>query len=856
MRAIMQRLAVALLLSLVWFLPSTSPAQQKGKKKGGGAAKAMAANAAGKIAATEIGHEFRHDDLPSLAIAPDGTLWSAWLSFVGDRDDIAIRPFVNGAWGNLQWVPNTSGDSWLPQLAIDAQNRVWVVWSQMVAGNWDLYARRFDPARQEWGAMERLTNDPLPDVNPRLASDGKGGMAVAWQAFRARKEAAPNAPTSRPFSNIMMKPLDGERWGGDVRVTDHAANDWEPALAFDASGSAWVAWDSYANGNYDVMLSRIAGGKPASPMAVANTQRFEARPTVAVDTSGRVWVAYEAGAPGWGKDQGYILRNSPKGVVLGGLREPRIACYDNGTWRHPAQPVNEPFSDSNTYQPHVFSDGAGSVYVVAKTRYNQPVQPRGNRGFWEYRVTHLDGANWSAAKVLDDSKGRSSTRMNAVLAKDRSLWMVWDSDTRGEAFYHKPKRQRVLAGRLEPAAAGAAPAWGAPPVETLAVNVAHANEDSNLKAIRGYTVKIAGKNSSIVRGDFHRHTELSWDGGGAADGSLQDFYRYMIDAASMDFGASTDHQGGGWPYWWWYTQKMTDMYHVPGLYLPIFGYERSAIYPNGHRNMFFAKRSESRVTPFHLKTGAAGFGLGSSPQGDEPGVGSGELVENDTKLLYEEVRSRNGVVISHTSGTRMGTDWRDNDPALEPVVEIFQGARTSYEKLGFPYVAAKGKDDQHMETAGYQPAGMVNNAWAKGYKLGIVTSSDHGSTHISYAMVYTDNVSRQGVLDGIRRRHTYGATDNIILDVRMGKHFMGDEVKTSKALPITVKATGTGPIARAEVIRDSEVIYTAEPKKAEMNFQFLDKADLSTRHYYYVRLMQEDGQIAWSSPFFVNYTER
>jgi hypothetical protein len=68
----------------------------------------------------------------------------------------------------------------------------------------------------------------------------------------------------------------------------------------------------------------------------------------------------------------------------------------------------------------------------------------------------------------------------------------------------------------------------------------------------------------IVRGDFHRHTELSWDGGGAADGSLQDFYRYMIDAGSMDFGASTDHQGGAWPYWWWYTQKMTDMHHVPG----------------------------------------------------------------------------------------------------------------------------------------------------------------------------------------------------------------------------------------------------------------------------------------------------
>ena len=32
----------------------------------------------------------------------------------------------------------------------------------------------------------------------------------------------------------------------------------------------------------------------------------------------------------------------------------------------------------------------------------------------------------------------------------------------------------------------------------------------------------------------------------------------------------------------------------------------------------------------------------------------------------------------------MGTDWRDNDPELEPVVEIYQGARNNYEHEGAP----------------------------------------------------------------------------------------------------------------------------------------------------------------------------
>src|SRR5215472_11470196 len=93
----------------------------------GGASRAQVA-ATTPFTATAVGHEFRQDDLPSVASAPDGSMWVAWLSFGGDRDDVALRHYTNGKWGNLQWVPGSSGDNWLPQVAVDAANRVWVVW--------------------------------------------------------------------------------------------------------------------------------------------------------------------------------------------------------------------------------------------------------------------------------------------------------------------------------------------------------------------------------------------------------------------------------------------------------------------------------------------------------------------------------------------------------------------------------------------------------------------------------------------------------------------------------------------------------------------------------------------------------
>ena len=792
-----------------------------------------------------VGHEYRQDDHPSIAAAPDGSVWIAWLSFAGDRDDVAIRHYEGGMWGTLQWVPGTSGDSWHPQAAVDAANRVWVVWSQQVNGNWDLYARRFDPGRQEWSALERLTSDPLPDINPRLTSDGKGRFALAWQGFRG-------TGAGRSASDIFVKRFDGERWSPDIRVSRTEANEWDPSVALDAKGNAWVAYDSYRNGNYDVYLARVNGSE-ASEIPVTTTPRFEARASVAVDTADRVWVGWEAGNPSWGKDQGYVIRGRQPGVPLGGVRQPHLRVYEGGKWREPEKAIASAF-EGNTYQPHVYSDGRGSVWVAAKIRRNFQVPGGpGQRGYWEYWLTHGEGGGWSKAVALSNSKGRSSTRFSAALGGDARLWTGWSTDNRAEGLYHRPLRQQVYAGAADAPSQGGPVSLRDPAPDSVDARAGHADEAADLKAIRAYAVNLGGKKHWIVRGDFHRHTELSWDGGGAQDGSLEDFYRYMIDAASMDFGASTDHQGGAWPYWWWFTQKMTDMYHLPGTYVPIFGYERSAIFPNGHRNVFFARRAESRVTPFHLREGTKAFRLPPGPMGDEPGIGSGDLVANDTKLLYEEIRSRNAIAISHTSGTRMGTDWRDNDPDLEPVVEIFQGARTNYEKLGAPLVATKGKDDQHMERAGYQPEGMVFNAWAKGYKLGIITSSDHGSTHMSYAMVYTDDPTRQGILNAIRKRHTYGSMDNIILDVRMGEHFMGDEFALSKPRPIRVKARGTRAIARADVIKDGNVIYTTEPKQANVDFEFIDKGDVNGRHYYYVRVQQDDEMLAWSSPFFINY---
>lgn len=227
---------------------------------------------------------------------------------------------------------------------------------------------------------------------------------------------------------------------------------------------------------------------------------------------------------------------------------------------------------------------------------------------------------------------------------------------------------------------------------------------------------------------------------------------------------------------------------------------------------------------------------------------------NTGPILYPYLRQHNGVATSHTSHTGMGTDWRDNDPDLEPVVEIYQGARTSAEHEGAPLAPLEKRTELHA--GGYRPLGYWWKALEKGYKLGVQASSDHVSTHTSYACILAESLDRQDLINAIKARHTYGATSNILMDFRIGaggKTLLQGDVSSAPGLPeITAKIVGTGPLAKVVVVRNNKYIYSQEPKGETFDLRYREtEAPSPGEHYYYVRAEQKDGNVAWSSPIWV-----
>ncbi|MDQ6700375.1 MAG: hypothetical protein M3Z36_09330, partial [Acidobacteriota bacterium] len=126
----------------------------------------------------------------------------------------------------------------------------------------------------------------------------------------------------------------------------------------------------------------------------------------------------------------------------------------------------------------------------------------------------------------------------------------------------------------------------------------------------------------------------------------------------------------------------------------------------------------------------------------------------------------------------------------------------------------------------------------------------------SYAMIYTPSDDRTEIVESMRKRHAYAATDNIVLDFEAeepdGKrHLMGDAFVSSGVPKLTAKIFGTDEIRQIDLIRNSEFLFTQKPNRKNVDFAYVDQSPRPGESYYYLRVMQLDGNLAWSSPIWI-----
>jgi hypothetical protein len=841
-----------------------------------------------------ITSDAQEQDQPAAVADSSGTIWLAYLEFKHhpdhDRirntpndlenmtakpggDQILLRKFAAGKWSEAIAITPAGGDLWRPSVAVDGKGRPWVFWSANDKGNFDIWARIVENDKP--GATVRISSAPGSDIDPVAATDSSGRVWIAWQGWRNGK------------ASIFAAVQEGNAFPKTVTVSTSAGNEWNPAIATDSTGRVSVAYDSYRAGNYDVFARTASGGTWGKETAVAASNLYEAYPSIAYDPAGTLWVAYEEGGERWGKDYGAY---ETSGVPVYGGRAIRIRGFaKDGRVLEPAAEIGDALpgepgdpatglvSQTGSHDwknvqpddwkkrgpnlataapsyarpgprnsmPRLHVDASGRLWLACRSKHPFMWSPLGTV-FTEF-VTSYGGGEWTRAVYVHHSDNLLDNRPALLSLKPGELTVINSSDGRRQYVPmsympgaktsqeqetpNDPYQNDLYMTRITlPAAPGpASTKTGTAGAGTM--DPRDKTEQASVARMRAYRLQTASGPLRVLRGEFHRHSEISMDGGN--DGTIIDQYRYMLDASYMDWVGCCDHDNGAArEYTWWISQKLTDIFYNTGKFVTMFHYERSVTYPEGHRNVIFAQRG-IRPLPRLERTN-------ETPVVNAP----------DTKMLYSYVKKFNGIVASHTSGTNMGTDWRDNDPDSEPVVEIYQGDRQNYEMPDAPR-SNNAKDS----IGGWRPLGFVSLALGKGYKLSFEASSDHISTHMSYSNLLAKDATRESVLEAFQKRHVYGATDHILAEFSSGTHIMGDAFSSASAPSFRVKITGTAPFAKVHVIKNNKYVYTTSPAKAVVDFTWRDATpETGKTSYYYVRGEQEDGEIVWVSPMWVTYT--
>lgn len=333
-------------------------------------------------------------------------------------------------------------------------------------------------------------------------------------------------------------------------------------------------------------------------------------------------------------------------------------------------------------------------------------------------------------------------------------------------------------------------------------------------------------------GEIHPHSNES-------DGRLSiDFlFRYARDYAGLDFAASGDHSMAWDAKKWSINKEYTARYHEDHRFVTLLGTEFSKPAPYGDRNAYFKTLD---VPPLQ-----------------------GHAIED----IWDWVAEHGGLLIPHQlAAPPMAIDWRYHDPRVERLVEVIS-CHGNFEKPD----AVHGYSSRHGLKKGALTGGaFYQDALARGYRLGVIGSSDTHDTHTGHtpyeawrstplAAVWATELTRESIFQAMWDRRCYATSGaRIILEKTVNGAPMGSEISRTAGqdppVRVRVSVTGTAEIATVDIVRNNADVHTVTPKSESVSFEYLDKtADEcgAPEVYYYVRVTQSDGEMAWSSPVWI-----
>ena len=274
----------------------------------------------------------------------------------------------------------------------------------------------------------------------------------------------------------------------------------------------------------------------------------------------------------------------------------------------------------------------------------------------------------------------------------------------------------------------------------------------------------------IYWGDTHGHSGFA-----EGIGTPERFMTWARDDARLDYVTHSEHDIWMDDHEWEVLRDNVQRYSVEGEFIAYLGYEWTVSnLQGGHHNVLFRTPTDRERIPAQFYPTLSRL------------YGGLRAVAETTDV----------VVIPHA---HQAGDYRQNDPELEPLVEIMS-QHGNFEWFGRMYlnhghqVGFIAASDNHLSQPGY--TAPKNGSLAQRGGLGAILAPEK---------------TTDAIFDSMKALRAYATTgDRMILDVSLNGTGMGQRAPFAEARTIRGRVIGTAPIESITVIRNDEVLWSGD----------------------------------------------
>ncbi|MFY0653444.1 MAG: DUF3604 domain-containing protein [Cyclobacteriaceae bacterium] len=760
--------------------------------------------------------------------------------YPSDKEVITFFKKQDDGWVEEQAVTKEDGAYEAINADCHPEGKVAVVWTQITNGQWQIKAAI--QGEQAFSSPFLISDPSRRSINPVIKAVDKDSYVLAWESFEKGRFC------------IYMSSYQNGTWSAPTLVTEKERNCFHPAIEQDENGATYIAYDVSDGFHRNIEMKIFDHGNEVQTVPIAIGGGFKDRlninvkPALAFDNSGKLWISWE------NNRDAHRLED---GDNYTGDRCCAMVCYQDGKILEPKETGKWLFRGKNDHWPNFQKDLNGNLYIVTHCGGDFEGNP-----FWKFRVSYLDPKKgWAKPQTILETKQKGES-IKPTLAFDRggdSFWLAWKSEQFKDRDYDNPGDYEKAAnqerrGMLE------INKFSAPEITSTEVNIElvpaiveehHPTQDfapllSGRPKSKRNTIEHNGESYQLLIGNFHEHSEISscWPAG--TDGTLHDDYRFGLSSEGYDFMGITDHAYSQTEVYWRKHLRLADFYNdgenfvaFPSVEWTLSNKRALEIRRGaGHRNIIFKTTEDAKK---YIRNKDEVYSV-NNPE------------TADAEKLWKYIHEQDIKCISiphHPADEVHACCWETRDEEIEPIVEIFQ-CRGNAEYRGAPRMI---NVERHKPTD--NDKGFIDYALReKKYKLGFIASGDHNSIGVGLAGIWVKEVSREGIFEAMQNRRVIATTgDQIEVDFRVNGQMQGESAKLSATPKLDFTIAAVDDIKQVDILRNSRVIKTIIPDQSsnKLKADYMDKDYKNEKDvcYYYVRVIQNNEHLAWSSPIWM-----